>query len=154
MKITKVESIPLRLPVVTEACDGTQDNLVIRIHTDEGIVGIGEVDSCPTVVDAIVRAPRSHAIATGLADLAPEVADRIQHVAKRVYQTLELSGYARIDLRLTADGRVYVLEANPNPQIARKEDFAEAAASAGVDYPALLQRILSIGMRWEPERLG
>ena len=69
MKITKVESIPLRLPVVTEACDGTQDNLVIRIHTDEGIVGIGEVDSCPTVVDAIVRAPRSHAIATGLADL-------------------------------------------------------------------------------------
>ncbi len=93
-------------------------------------------------------------IATGLADLPPEMADRIQHVAKRVYQVLELSGYARIDLRLTPDGRVYVLEANPNPQIARKEDFAEAAARAGVDYPALLQRILSIGMRWEPERLG
>lgn len=93
-------------------------------------------------------------IATGLADLAPEVAARVQHVAKRVYQTLELSGYARIDLRLDAQGEIYVLEANPNPQIARKEDFADAAARAGVDYPALLQRILSIGMRWEPERLG
>jgi D-alanine-D-alanine ligase len=93
-------------------------------------------------------------IATGEAQLTPELADRVQHVARRVYQTLEMSGYARIDLRLTADGRIYVLEGNPNPQIARKEDFAEAANRAGVDYPALLQRILSIGMRWEPERLG
>lgn len=93
-------------------------------------------------------------IATGEAQLPPEVSERVQHVARRVYQTLEMSGYARIDLRMTTDGRIYVLEANPNPQIARKEDFADAAARAGVDYPALLQRILSIGMRWEPERLG
>jgi len=93
-------------------------------------------------------------IATGEAQLSPEINERVQHVARRVYQTLEMSGYARIDLRVTADGRIYVLEANPNPQIARKEDFADAAAHAGVDYPALLQRILSIGMRWEPERLG
>jgi len=49
---------------------------------------------------------------------------------------------------------VYVLEANPNPQIAIGEDFAASALAAGVDYPTLLQRILSIGMRWEPERLG
>ena len=93
-------------------------------------------------------------IATGEAQLTPELADRVHHLCRRVYQTLEMSGYARIDLRLDAQGRLYVLEANPNPQIARKEDFAEAAAHAGVDYPALLQRILSIGMRWEPERLG
>ena len=93
-------------------------------------------------------------IATRHADLPADITERVQHVAKRVYQTLELSGYARIDLRLTPDGRIYVLEANPNPQIARKEDFADAAQHAGVDYPSLLQRILSIGMRWEPERLG
>lgn len=93
-------------------------------------------------------------IATGEAQLTPELADRVHHLCRRVYQTLEMSGYARIDLRLDAAGRLFVLEANPNPQIARKEDFAEAAAHAGVDYPALLQRILSIGMRWEPERLG
>ena len=93
-------------------------------------------------------------IATGEAQLTPELSDRVHNLCRRVYQTLEMSGYARIDLRLDAAGRLYVLEANPNPQIARKEDFAEAAAHAGVDYPALLQRILSIGMRWEPERLG
>jgi D-alanine-D-alanine ligase len=93
-------------------------------------------------------------IATGEASLTPEQSDRVHHVCRRVYQTLEMSGYARIDLRLDDAGRLFVLEANPNPQIARKEDFADAAARAGVDYPALLQRILSIGMRWEPERLG
>ncbi len=69
MKITQVECIPLRLPVVTGACDGTQDNLVIRVHTDEGLIGVGEVDSCPSVAQAIVEAPRSHQICTGLADL-------------------------------------------------------------------------------------
>lgn len=69
MRITQVECIALRLPTVTEACDGTQDDLVIRIHTDAGIVGLGEVDSCPSVVRAIVEAPRSHQICTGLADL-------------------------------------------------------------------------------------
>jgi D-alanine-D-alanine ligase len=75
-------------------------------------------------------------------------------VSRRVYKTLELSGYARIDLRLDANGRVYVLEANPNPQIARTEDFAESAALAGLPYPALLQRILTTGIRWEPDRMG
>jgi D-alanine-D-alanine ligase len=79
---------------------------------------------------------------------------RVRHIAKRTYRALELSGYARIDLRLDPDGRVYVLEANPNPQIARTEDFAASAAAAGLSYPALLQKILTTGLRWEPDRLG
>jgi len=79
---------------------------------------------------------------------------RVQHIARRTYRVLEQSGYARVDLRLAQDGRVYVLEANPNPQIARTEDFADSAAAAGLPYPALLQRILTTGLRWEPERLG
>jgi len=78
----------------------------------------------------------------------------VQHVARRTYKALEQSGYARVDLRLDAEGRVYVIEANPNPQIARPEDFAASAAAAGLAYPALLQRILTTGLRWEPERLG
>jgi D-alanine-D-alanine ligase len=81
-------------------------------------------------------------------------ADRIQHIARRIYKVLELSGYARIDLRLDSEGRVFVLEANPNPQIARSEDFAESAKAAGLPYPALLQRILTTGLRWEPDRHG
>ena len=79
---------------------------------------------------------------------------RVQHVARRTYRALEQSGYSRVDLRLANDGRVYVLEANPNPQIAKDEDFAASGAAAGLNYPALLQRILTTGLRWEPERLG
>jgi D-alanine-D-alanine ligase len=94
-------------------------------------------------------------IETGAAKGLPDgVADRVQHIARRVYQVLQLSGYARIDFRLDAEGRIFVLEANPNPQIARTEDFAASAASAGVTYPALIQRIVSTGLRWEPERAG
>lgn len=94
-------------------------------------------------------------IATGEArSLEHGAAGQVQHITRRAYKVLELSGYARIDLRLHASGRVYVLEANPNPQIARGEDFAESAASAGLAYPGLLQRILTTGLRWEPERLG
>jgi D-alanine-D-alanine ligase len=87
-------------------------------------------------------------------DLPEGMNDRIQHISRRAYKVLQLSGYGRIDLRLDAAGGIHVLEANPNPQIARTEDFAESAAKAGLPYPALLQRILGIGMRWEPERGG
>ncbi len=94
-------------------------------------------------------------VVTGPAKDLPEgAAERIQHISKRVYQVLQMSGYARIDLRLDPEGRVYVLEANPNPQIAAAEDLAESAKAAGLPYSALLQRILTIGIRWEPERAG
>ena len=67
MKITEVEAIVLRQPVVDGAiADGSQDDLIVRIHTDEGIVGVGEVDSAPEVVRAVFDAPDSHYIATGL----------------------------------------------------------------------------------------
>lgn len=95
-----------------------------------------------------------YGIMTGPADLPGDVAHRVQHLCKRVYRTLDLSGYARIDLRLDAEGRVYVLEANPNPQLAYGEDFAEAAEHAGISYEALLQRILGLGLRWRPELAG
>lgn len=76
-----------------------------------------------------------------------ELVRRLEQVAKRVYRTLDLDGYARIDFRLDGEGRLYVLEANPNPEIARYEEFASAAEAAGLDYEALLQRLLSLGMR-------
>ena len=87
-------------------------------------------------------------------DLPPEVEKRIGDVCKRVYRTLQLSGYARIDLRLSADGRVYVIEANPNPQLARDEDFAQSAKKAGIDYTDLIQRIVTLGLAWEPTLWG
>jgi D-alanine-D-alanine ligase len=87
-------------------------------------------------------------------DLPGGATELVQHISRRAYKVLEMSGYARVDLRLDEQGRVYVIEANPNPHIAREEDFAESAVKAGVPYPALLQRILTTGLRWEPERHG
>jgi len=69
MRITSVEPIVLRLPVVTEAVDGTQDDLLIRIGTDEGVYGWGEVDSSPEIARAVVEAPTSHGICHGLREV-------------------------------------------------------------------------------------
>jgi len=79
-------------------------------------------------------------------NLAPEVYSRIQRIAKRIYRTLGLDGYARIDFRLSADGTPYFIEANPNPEIAKSQEFATAAQHDGLDYPDLLQRILALGI--------
>jgi D-alanine-D-alanine ligase len=92
-------------------------------------------------------------IKTAAAKHLPEgLAEHIQHLCRRIYRTLDLSGYARIDLRLDAQGKVYVLEANPNPQLAYGEDFAESAERSGIAYADLLQRIVNLGMRWRPDR--
>jgi len=87
-------------------------------------------------------------------DLPDAKRDEIQHLCKRAYRALELSGYARIDLRLDEAGKIWVLEANPNPQIAKGEDFAASAEKAGMTYEALMQRIINLGMRWQPESVA
>ncbi|HEY0873047.1 MAG TPA: hypothetical protein VGD94_06205 [Vicinamibacterales bacterium] len=97
---------------------------------------------------------RKYGIKTEAAKLPDDVAAQIHRLCKRVYRTLDLSGYARIDLRMDASGRVFVIEANPNPQLAYGEDFAESAEWAGISYEALLQQILLAGLRWRPERTG
>ena len=79
-------------------------------------------------------------------DLTPEVYARIQRTAKRVYRALDLDGYARIDFRLSADGVLYFIEANPNPEIAKSQEFATAAQHDGLAYPDLLHRILALGI--------
>ncbi len=87
MKITRVEPIHLRLPDVNERCDGSQETLVVRVHTDAGITGIGEVDSSSHVAKAIIEAPLSHKISRGLADCVigqnPFAIDRLIH---RMYE--------------------------------------------------------------------
>ena len=79
-------------------------------------------------------------------DLAPELHSRIQRLAKRICRILELDGYARMDFRLSSDGIPYFLEANPNPEIAKSQEFATAARHDGLTYPNLLHRILALGM--------
>ena len=79
-------------------------------------------------------------------DLAPELSTRIASLAKRICRTLELDGYARIDFRLGQDGVPYFLEANPNPDIAGNEYFAQSAQRDGLKFPDLMERILGLGM--------
>jgi len=94
---------------------------------------------------------KRHGIRTGPAATLPDGLERsIQRLCKRLYRILQLSGYARMDLRLRSDGKVYIIEANPNPNLSSDEDFAESAKKAGIEYPALLQRILNLGLRYQP----
>ncbi|MBZ5557831.1 MAG: ATP-grasp domain-containing protein [Acidobacteriia bacterium] len=102
-----------------------------------------------------VKYQKKYGIDSGPAkDLTDVQAEKIQHLCKRAYRALELSGYARIDLRLDEAGHVWVLEANPNPQIARGEDFAASAEKAGISYEGVLQRIINLGLRWQPESVA
>jgi D-alanine-D-alanine ligase len=90
-------------------------------------------------------------IRTGKADpMSEEDARRIARLARRVYRVLGLSGYARLDLRVSEADRVYVIEANATPDITYDEDFAESAEAAGIPYPKLLQRIIRLATAYEP----
>jgi D-alanine-D-alanine ligase len=82
-------------------------------------------------------------------DLPPGARKQIVNLCKRVYRCLSISGYARMDLRLAEDGRVYLLEANPNPNLEYGEDFAESAERVGISYEALLHRILNLGLSYK-----
>ena len=79
-------------------------------------------------------------------NLSPELYALIQRTAKRIYRTLGLDGYARIDFRLAADGTLYFIEANPNPEIARNQEVATAARHDGLDYEGLMHRILTLAI--------
>ncbi|HYA37534.1 MAG TPA: D-alanine--D-alanine ligase, partial [Candidatus Methylomirabilis sp.] len=74
------------------------------------------------------------------------IAERIGHLCKRVYHLLDLNGYGRIDLRLTPENELYVLEANPNPGIATDEDCTLSAVKAGMSYEDFIQRLLQLGL--------
>jgi D-alanine-D-alanine ligase len=82
------------------------------------------------------------------AKLEEAVERRVLRQCKRAYQILGLTGYARMDLRLAEDGKPYLIEANPNPQLAYGEDFSESAHKIGISYEKLLTRIVSMGMRY------
>lgn len=81
------------------------------------------------------------------ADKLPEgIQPKIESLCKRAYHALQVKGYARLDLRLTPEGKIVVLEVNPNPMLAEDEDFAESARKHGIDYPNLIQRILNLSL--------
>ena len=102
-----------------------------------------------------LRYQKRWGITTRAAADLPEGHDTlIPHLSKRIYRILGLTGYARLDFRMTKDGHLYLLEANPNPQLAHGEDFADSAEHAGVKYDQLLQQIVKLGMNYSPRILS
>ena len=79
--------------------------------------------------------------------IEPEVLERIAWFAKRIYKTLELDGYARIDFRLSESNVPYFLDANPNPDISDGEELASAAALVGMTYGDLISKIVGLGIK-------
>jgi D-alanine-D-alanine ligase len=93
---------------------------------------------------------KKHGIKTRSAkDLPDGLAEYIGRTSRRIYRLLSMSGYARMDFRLGEDGKVYFLEANPNPNLEYGEDFAESAHAMGLPYGELLQRLLGLGLRYQ-----
>src|SRR5512138_381693 len=96
------------------------------------------------------RYQEKHGISTDAAQDLPEgVAAYLDKLSKRIYRALYLSGYARMDFRMRPDGSVFVLEANANPNICDWEDFAESAKAVGIEYPALLEQIMRLGLKYQ-----
>lgn len=87
-----------------------------------------------------------HEVSVGPAEVSDEIMRQYVATSKRIYKALSLSGYARIDYRLDAQGNLWFLEANPNPDVARGEEFAGSAEAAGLEYEALLQKIVNLGI--------
>ncbi len=122
MKITQLSTVVLRLPEVRAVGDGTQDVLVILVHTDDGVVGIGEMHTAPTVGEAIVHAPLSHVRSRGLASVLvgmdpldttgcwQRMADATEVYGRRGVALHAISGVdlALWDLRGKAEGRPVV----------------------------------------------
>lgn len=72
--------------------------------------------------------------------------ERIARICKKAYQVLRMRGYGRIDLRLTPPGEIVILEANPNPNLARDDEFAESGLKTGLTYERLIQRIVALAL--------
>ena len=96
---------------------------------------------------------RQVGLKTGPAKLTRKMHSKLSDLSKTIYRLLGMSGYARLDYRVTEEGDAYLLEANPNPQIAKDEDFALSAKHVGIEYPALIEQLIQFGIKYVPARI-
>ena len=83
----------------------------------------------------------------GFAELETPLIKKIERVCKKVYKVLNLRDYGRIDIRITSDNKIYILEANSNPDLAYGEEVAESAEHCGISYESLINRIVNTASR-------
>jgi D-alanine-D-alanine ligase len=95
---------------------------------------------------------KRHDISSALAqDLPAGVEAQLDRLSRRMFRALGLTGYARMDFRMRADGTVFALEANANPHLADEEDFSRSAAAAGKGYRELLESIVKLGLNYQAQ---
>jgi D-alanine-D-alanine ligase len=111
-------------------------------------------EGAPNIATSRLKWDHVHQVRLGLetrpAELSAEERRHLDRLSRRIYRALHLSGYARLDFRLSPNGQFFLLEANPNPNIAHGEDFAASAEHSGVGYQQLLDRIVRDGLRYRP----
>jgi D-alanine-D-alanine ligase len=110
----------------------------------------GLPDGAPRVLDAKAKWSERSAEYKGtksvVAELPDELRARLQKAALDAYRALRVRDYGRVDLRLTDAGEIYVIEVNANCYLEKSSEFAMAAAAAGLDYPALINRIADVAV--------
>lgn len=110
-------------------------------------------EGAPNIATSRLKWSYAHQEEVGLstvpAKLTKAEGRRLADLSKRIYRALSLTGYARLDFRMSPEGEFYLLEANPNPCLAYGEDFAEAVETAGTDYESLLDLILRYGLTYK-----
>jgi D-alanine-D-alanine ligase len=130
-----------------------------------GVLGNGEPEALPVVELDLSRLPEGTPRIAGSevkwekgtvaykvtksilpTDLDDATTEALQQTAVQAFRALELRDYSRIDMRLTAEGKVYVLEVNPNPWLHSTAEFAMAAKKSGRDYPALIEEIVNLAL--------
>lgn len=86
-------------------------------------------------------------IGFGPAKLGDSIIRDLARVCKRLYRILQIRDYGRIDIRLTPENKIVILEVNPNPDLAYGDELAEAAEKSGLSYNKLIDRILRLAIR-------
>jgi D-alanine-D-alanine ligase len=153
-KITKMHAIVEQYVEGREIYAAVIGNQRLRTFTPWELILQNRPPGMPNIASSKIKWNKAYQEKVGLitkaAELTPELRKTMDHISKRIFRLLSLSGYARLDFRLSPEGHFYLLEANPNPDISSNEDFAEAAKHCGVSYQALLQKILTLGLSYRP----
>jgi len=150
-------------PVLVERyCDGRE--LAVALLEEEGrarVLAVAEIafvdfpPGMPRIVDYAAKwKPGSfaceHTVRVLPAPLEPQARDEVERIAVAAWKALGCRGYARVDLRTDAEGRPFVLEVNPNPDIAPDAGYAAALSHAGLDHRDLVRAALRAALRDRP----
>jgi D-alanine-D-alanine ligase len=90
---------------------------------------------------------KKHKIKWKKSDISEDLQNRLIKICRRSFRALNLNGYARFDFRISPKEEIYLLEANPNPNIAKGDEFADSAKAVGIPYDKLLDRLLRLGVK-------